>query len=198
MGETIPWHNLSSEEVLRRLGTRLEGIAASEVADRLMRYGRNEIAQHEPVSPFSLFLKQFANFFVLVLLFAAVLAFAVSSLPGEEGRRLTAFFILGIIFLSVALSFFEEYRAQRELDALDQLLRFKAGVIRGGIRREIDAVEVVPGDILVLTHGQKVPADARVLEAHSLRADESALTGESVGVDKSPALVAAEVPGRTD
>lgn len=194
MGDTIPWHSLSSADVLRRLSTRMEGLTASEVADRLLRYGRNEITRRKPVSPFSVFLKQFANFFVLVLLFAAVLAFAVSSLPGEEGRRLTAFFILGIIFLSVALSFFEEYRAQKELDALEQLLLFKAVVIRGGVRREIDAVEVVPGDILVLMHGQKVPADARVLEAHSLRADESALTGESVGVDKSPALVAAEVP----
>ena len=127
-------------------------------------------------------------------MFAAALAYAVSFLPGESGRRLTAFFILGIIALSVILSFFEEYRAQKELEALDKLLVFKAAVIRDGIRRQVDAAEVVPGDILVLTHGQKVPADARVIEAHSLRADESALTGESVGVDKSPEPVASDAP----
>jgi Ca2+-transporting ATPase len=146
------------------------------------------------VHPLRLLLRQFANFFVLVLLFAALLAFAVSFLPAEGGHRLTAFFILGIIALSVALSFFEEYRAQRELEALDQLLVFKAVVIRDGVRREIEAADVVPGDILVLAQGQKVPADARVLEAHSLRTDESALTGESLGVDKSPAPVASDTP----
>ena len=139
-----------------------------------------------------LLLKQFANFFILVLLFAAILAFVVSYLPGESGRRLTAFFILGIILVSVALSFFEEYRAQRELEALDKLLVFKATVLRGGRRMLIDAAEVVPGDVLVLIQGQKIPADARLIEANSLRTDESALTGESLGVDKSPQAVPAE------
>jgi Ca2+-transporting ATPase len=133
-----------------------------------------------------LLLKQFVNYFIFVLLFAAILAFVVSYLPGESGRRLTAYFILGIIVVSVGLSFFEEYRAQKELEALDRLLVFKTAVLRAGASRQIDTAEVVPGDILVLTHGQKVPADARLVEAHSLRTDESALTGESVGVDKSP------------
>lgn len=96
--------------------------------------------------------------------------------------------------LSVALSFFEEYRAQKEMAALDRLLTFKATVLRDGAPHQIDAAEVVPGDILLLSHGQKVPADARVIEAHSLRVDESALTGESVEADKSAAPVRAEAP----
>jgi Ca2+-transporting ATPase len=141
-----------------------------------------------------LLLKQFANYFIFVLFFAAILAFTVSYLPGESGRRLTAYFILGIIILSVALSFFEEYRAQKELEALDRLLVFKTTVLRAGIHQQIDTAEVVPGDILVLTHGQKVPADARLIEVHGLRTDESALTGESVGVDKSPEPVAPDAP----
>jgi Ca2+-transporting ATPase len=188
------WHSRATVDILQALGTRAEGLTDAAAMDRLDHHGRNEIARHKPISPLRLFLKQFANFFVLVLLFAAGLAYTVSYLPGESNRRLTAFFILGIIALSVLLSFFEEYRAQRELDALDKLLVFKARVIRGGAQREVDAGQIVPGDILVLTHGQKVPADARVLEAHSLRADESALTGESVGADKSPAPVAAAAP----
>jgi len=192
--DTISWPSLSIDDTLQRLGTRAEGLTATEAAERLARFGRNEIARRKPISPLRLFLKQFANFFVLVLLFAAALAYAVSFLPGESGRRLTAFFILGIIALSVALSFFEEYRAQKELEALDKLLLFKATVLREGVRRQIDAAEVVPGDILVLSQGQKVPADARLIEAHSLRADESALTGESVGVDKSPEPVAPNAP----
>ena len=186
------WHSLGITDVFERLGSRRDGLADAEVADRLAQTGRNEIVRRKPVSPLRLLLKQFANYFIFVLLFAAILAFAVSFLPGESGRRLTAYFILGIIVLSVALSFFEEYRAQKELEALDKLLVFKTSVLRNGTHQQINAAEVVPGDILVLTHGQKVPADARLIEAYSLRTDESALTGESVGVDKAPEPVAVE------
>jgi Ca2+-transporting ATPase len=192
--QDTPWHSLSIKDALQRLDSSTTGLTGSEAAGRLARFGRNEIARRKPVSPLRLFLRQFVSFFVLVLLFAAVLAFAVSFLPGEGGRRLTALFILGIIALSVLLNFFEEYRARKELEALDKLLVFKATVLRDGTRRELEAADVVPGDILVLAHGQKVPADARVIEAHSLRADESALTGESVGADKSPEPVAADTP----
>ncbi len=192
--DTVNWHSLTIDDTFRQLAARMTGLTASEVTERLARFGRNEIARRKPVSPLRLLLKQFANFFVLVLLFAAALAYTVSFLPGESGRRLTAFFILGIIALSVLLSFFEEYHAQKELEALDKLLVFKARVLQDGLQREVEAGEVVPGDVLVLTHGQKVPADARVVEAHSLRADESALTGESLGVDKAPEPVAADAP----
>jgi Ca2+-transporting ATPase len=192
---TVPaWHNLDISEVFRQLGTHPEGLTATEVSDRLAHSGRNEITRRKPVSPWRLLLKQFANYFILVLLFAAILAFTVSFLPGESGHRLTAYFILGIIVLSVALSFFEEYRSQKELEALDRLLVFKTTVLRNGAHQQIEAAEVVPGDTLVLAHGQKVPADAHLIEAHSLRTDESALTGESVGVDKSPEPVAQDTP----
>ncbi len=194
------WHLLEIIDVIAKLGTRPEGLTETEAAERIAQYGRNEIIRRKPIRPWQLLLKQFANYFIFVLLFAAILAFAVSYLPGESGRRLTGFFILGIIVLSVALSFFEEYRAQKELEALDKLLVFKTSVLRAGRIQKIEAAEVVPGDILVLSHGQKIPADARLMEAHSLRTDESALTGESVGVDKSPKPVAAEavLAERTD
>ena len=186
------WHSLSIGDVLNKLQTRREGLSRVEVSDRLAQYGENAITRRKPVNPWHLFLKQFANYFILVLIFAVILAFAVSFLPGEGGRRLTGYFILGIVALSVALSFFEEYRAQKELEALDKLLVFKTTVLRDGARQQVDAAEVVPGDILVLAHGQKVPADARLCDAHSLRTDESALTGESVGVDKSSEPVTAD------
>ncbi len=93
---TPVWHRLGIAEVFDRLGTRPEGLNDTEVADRLSR-GRNEIVRQKAISPGQLLLKQFANYFILVLLFAAVLAFSVSFLPGESGRRLTAYFILGII-----------------------------------------------------------------------------------------------------
>jgi len=190
----VAWHHLRVEEALERLETRPDGLTSASADERLARFGRNEIARHKPVSPLRLLARQFASFFILVLLFAAGLAYAISYLPGEADRRLTAFFILGIITLSVALSFFQELRAQNELEALDRLLASKAVVLRDGIRRQVDAAAVVPGDILVLSQGQKVPADARVVKSYSLRADESALTGESVGADKAPEPVAAAAP----
>jgi len=192
--DTTLWHSLELDRVFRAIDARPEGLSAGEASGRLLRFGRNEIARRKPVSPVRLFFKQFANFFVMVLLFAAGLAYAVSYLPGEGGRRLTAFFILGIIALGVLLSFYEEYRAQKELDALDKLLISNATILRDGTPRQLDSAEVVPGDILILSHGQKVPADARVIESHSLRLDESALTGESLGVDKSAEPVAPDAP----
>ncbi len=188
------WHALTIEDTLQQLGSSVRGLTSAEAAERLARFGRNEIVRRKPVSPLRLLARQFASFFVIVLLFAAALAFVVSFMPGESERRLTAFFILAIVILSVALSFFQEYRAQKELESLDRLLLFRAVVIRDGIHRQVDAAEVVPGDLLVLSQGQKVPADARVLESHGMRADESALTGESVGADKAPEPVAPEAP----
>lgn len=192
--DSIRWHSLSIEETLQRLGVSADGLTSAEAATRLARAGRNEIARRKPIEPWRLLLKQFANYFVIVLMFAAVLAYAISFLPNESSRRLTALFILGIVALSVLLSFFEEYRAQKELEALDKLLVFKAIVLRDGAHIQIDAGEVMPGDVLVLAQGQKVPADARVIRANSLRVDESALTGESVGVDKAPEPVLLAAP----
>jgi len=191
---SVFWHHLSIEETVEKLNTSIGGLASTEAAARLARGGRNEIARRKPIAPWHLLVKQFANFFVIVLLFAAALAYAISFLPNEASRRLTAFFILGIVALTVLLSFFEEYRAQKELEALDRLLVFQTVVKRDGAAQQINANKVVPGDVLVLTQGQKVPADARVIQANGLRVDESALTGESVGVDKAPEPVSIAAP----
>jgi len=189
-----PWHSLSIEETFQLTGSQAEGLAEHEAAERLEKVGRNEIAVRKPAPAWRSFLKQFANFFVLALLFAAALAFAISFLPGESHRRLTALFILSIVFLTVILSFYEEYRAQKELEALEKLLVFKVTVLREAAPRQVEAAMIVPGDVLILSHGQRVPADARVIQAHSLRADESTLTGESAGIGKDTAPVADGVP----
>ncbi len=188
------WHNLPVEEVFKQLDGHPGGLTEIEAGERLKRWGSNELEPRKPISPFKLFLKQFANYFILVLLFAAGLAFAVSYLPGQGDRKLTAYFILVIILISVLLAFFEEYNSQRELEALGRLLRFTTTLLRNGVRQEVEAEQVVPGDVLVLGQGQKVPADARLIEAHSLRADESTLTGESIGVDKSIEMVPVDTP----
>ncbi|MGE5124552.1 MAG: cation-translocating P-type ATPase [Acidobacteriaceae bacterium] len=179
------WHSLTVDQVFAQLDSHPEGITEQQAGERMKHYGGNVLQKRKTVPPLMLLARQFANYFILVLLFAAGLAYGVSYIPGQEDRKLTAYFILGIILLSVLLSFFEEYRSQRELEALSRLLVFRTAVLRQGVRIEIDASQVVPGDILALAQGQKVPADARIFEAHSLRADESTLTGESLGVDKT-------------
>jgi len=188
------WHNLGIEEAFKQLDACPEGLTETQAATRLKRWGANQLQPRKPISAVKLFLKQFANYFILVLLFAAGLAYGVSFMPGQGDRKLTAYFILGIILLSVLLSFFEEYRSQRELEALGRLLLFHTKVLRDGVKQEIDAAHVVPGDILVLSQGQKVPADARLIEVYSLRSDESTLTGESIGVDKSIEPVKVDTP----
>ena len=179
------WHNLNTEQAFAQLKSRPDGLTEAQIADRLIRFGSNLLQTRKPASPIKLFFKQFANYFIIVLLFAAALAYWVSFMPGQSERRLTSYFILGIIVLSVLLSFFEEYRSQRELESLGRMLVFRTSVLRKGTRLEIDASQVVPGDVMVLTQGQKVPADGRIFDAHSLRADKSPLTGESLGVEKT-------------
>src|SRR4030043_1058517 len=179
------WHNLSVDVVIKQLDSNPDGLTEIDAADRLDRWGSNTLKLRKPISPFKIFIRQFASYFILVLLFAAGLAYGVSYMPGQAERRLTAYFILVIILLSVLLSFFEEYRSQRELEALGRLLVFHTTVLRDGIRQEIEAAQGVPGDVMVLSQGQKVPADGRIFEAHSLRADESALTGARLGGEKT-------------
>ncbi len=188
------WHNLGIEEAFAQLDSRSEGLTDLEASERLKHWGSNLLKSRKTTSWIKLLLRQFANYFILVLLFAAGLAFAVSYLPGRGDRKLTAYFILIILLISVLLGFFEEYRSQRELEAVSKLLMFHTSVLRGGVRHEIDAVKVVPGDVLVLSQGQKVPADARLIQANSLRTDESTLTGESLGVDKGVDEVPLETP----
>src|SRR4030042_3184416 len=148
------WHNVSSEQAFKQQDSNPDGLTETEASDRLVRYGRNQLQPPKRTSPIELFLKQFANYFILVLLFAAVLAYGVSFTPGQAERRLTAYFILVIILLSVLLSFFEEYRSQRELEALGRLLGFRTTVLRDWVRQEIEAAQGVPGDVLVLSQGQ--------------------------------------------
>ena len=112
-GTATPWHSLTADAVLRELNVETQGLTAAEASARLGRSGRNEIARRKPVSPLRLLLKQFANFFVLMLLFAAGLAYAVSYLPGESSRRLTAFFILGIIAIRCCWASLKSYVPSR-------------------------------------------------------------------------------------
>lgn len=182
------WYRLKGEQVLAALGTAKNfGLDALEARRRLARHGPNKLPEKAGVGPVVLFLNQFGNFMIVVLLAAT----AVSAFLGEV---LDAATILAIVFLNAVLGFAQEYRAERSLQALKELAAPQATVIRGGRVCKIPAAQVVPGDILCLEAGDRVAADARLLEASSLEVDESLLTGESVPVAKRTEPLEGDVP----
>ncbi|TVY08737.1 calcium-translocating P-type ATPase, SERCA-type [Paenibacillus cremeus] len=183
------WYHMSSEEILEQMRTEpAKGLTTDEVEQRRAVHGKNELAEGQGISPITLFLNQFKDFMVLVLAGATL----VSGLLGEY---LDAVTIIAIIIMNGILGFVQEFRAERSLRALKELSAPHAKVLRGGSIELVPARELVPGDVVVLESGDRVPADIRFIEAFSAYVEESALTGESVPVAKhTEPLVDEEVP----
>ncbi len=186
---SVVWYQLTPEQAVAQLGSdAVHGLGAEEAAARLAHYGPNRLAEKSRPGPFALFLAQFRNFLIVVLFGAALLAAAV-------GELLDAAVILVVLLLNALLGFYQEYRAEQTLDALRKMLSRRATVRRGGHVTEIDAEQLVPGDVVLLEAGDQVPADGRVLQAHSVEIGEAALTGESLPAGKSvAALTQHDVP----
>ncbi len=171
------WHTLSVEASFERLKSTRDGLSASEAANRLEHFGPNELQMSGRVSPWAILLEQFKNVLIIILLFATALsAFLVH---GVEAIAITV-----IVLFAVVLGFIQEYRAERAIEALRELAAPAATVIREGRERDISARDLVPGDVIVLATGDKVPADVRLTEAINLQTNEAALTGESAPVEK--------------
>jgi Ca2+-transporting ATPase len=169
---------MTTDDVARTLGTDpARGLSASQARERLSRHGPNELTHEERASPLRMFLGQFANVLIVILLAAVVLSAAV-------GEVVDAAIILVIVLFCAVLGFVQEYRAEQALDALKKMLSPTTSVLRDGAEARIPSALVVPGDVVLLEAGDRVPADARIVEAHSLRCDEAPLTGESVPVGK--------------
>ncbi len=181
------WHALGSEEVLARLHSNAEGLRSADAAARLEREGANALEADEGDSPLHLLLHQVNNPLIYLLIAAA----AVSLLTGH---MTDAAVIAGVVVLNTVLGFVQEWRAEGALAALRRMSAPKAHVVRDGHTREIDASEIVPGDILALESGARVPADAYLLRSDELKVDESALTGESEPVSKRPGQSAHDAP----
>ncbi|MDI6852434.1 MAG: cation-translocating P-type ATPase [Deltaproteobacteria bacterium] len=163
---------LAPEQVLEKLGTGPEGLSDTEAQGRLESFGPNELAAAPKISPLLILLRQFGNILMVILIAATVISFAL-------GERLDAYVIMAIVLACVVLGFVQEYRAEKATEALQKLSAPVATVIRDGEEYSIPSREVVPGDLLVLHTGDRVAADARLLEAVNLMADEAILTGES-------------------
>jgi len=186
------WHALDGARVLEALGAGPDGLAAPEVSRRLALHGPNALPEGETRSILRVFARQFASPLIYLLVAAAAIAFAV----GERGD---AAVICAVLLVNAVVGTFQEGRAERSMRALRRLTALRARALRDGEERDVDARDLVPGDVLVLAAGDAVPADARILDATRLEAVEAVLTGESQPARKAaePAPPGAELGDRT-
>jgi Ca2+-transporting ATPase len=195
-----PWYNLSQDDVFHELSSRRSGLTASEVQERIKQYGYNELRAEEKTSAWVLLAEQFKSVLIIILLIAVVLSVIIGITNYEPGGPLPeeivdAIVIFAIIIAVVFLGFIEEYRSEKSLAALKKMAALTATVIRDNLDVEISAREIVPGDIVLLSTGDKIPADLRLIEVHNLNTLEASLTGESTPVDKTAEPISgSEVP----
>lgn len=183
----MDWHSRTTEQVIDELKSSLAGLPAGEAQKRLSAYGPNELIAKKKQHPFVMFLLQFTDFMILVLLAAAIIT-------GFLGEAVDAIAIIVIVLLNAIVGFIQEYRAEKAMEALKQMAAPNASVIRGGTAISVPTSALVPGDLVILEAGVVVPADMRLIEAAMLKVEEAALTGESVPVDKETAALTEPEP----
>lgn len=171
------YYDQDISSVFGELRTSVKGLSPEDAEKRLEEYGKNELKEKEKVSVFRLFLSQFKSILILILVIAAI----VSALLGEA---IDAAVILFTVFLAGILGFAQEYRAEKAIELLKSLTSPEATVVRNGSEKKIPSTYLVPGDIILLQTGDRIPADARIIEEFNLKVDESSLTGESVPAQK--------------
>jgi magnesium-transporting ATPase (P-type) len=183
----ILWHAEAAEAALAYFGTQLDGLSQSEVQRRLDRYGSNRMPEGEKRSLLSRLLSHFNNVLIYVLLAAALVTMLL-------GHGIDAAVIVAVVLVNAIIGFIQEGRAEQALNAIKAMISAHASVIRDGQRQTIGAEELVPGDLVLLEAGDRVPADLRLVRSRSLRIDEAILTGESVPVEKGTGPAAADAP----
>ncbi|MEM0448890.1 MAG: HAD-IC family P-type ATPase [Methanomassiliicoccales archaeon] len=176
-GRAVEWHALTSEEVLERIGSQLDGLTQIEVENRRRKFGKNLLPTKKPPTIFEVFLRQFLSPLIYVLLAAGL----VSVLIGDVKD---AIFISVVLLINAIIGTFQEIKAERSAEQLQKLLQTTARVKREGREMLVKAEELVPGDIVLLESGSRVPADLRLISHQNLSVDESLLTGESLPVEK--------------
>lgn len=182
----MAWYQRDRAETERLLESSSKGLSKEEAAKRLCEYGPNALAEAEKKSALRIFLEQFADLMVLILIVAAL----VSAFTGDAESMLV---IVSVLVLNAVLGTIQHVKAEKSLESLKSLSSPKAKVIRGGVKMEIDSAQLVPGDMVSYEAGDMVVADGRILENFSLQVNESSLTGESVNVDKSDAVIKEEL-----
>jgi len=181
------FHNKEIKEVFKELESSEEGLTEKEAEERLAKYGPNEIQEKKKISPLKILINQFHNFLIYILIFAA----GVSAFIGEFVDSVV---ILIILVLIGVIGFIQEYRAEKAIEALKKLASLKAKVIRDKEEKQIDVGKLVPGDIILVETGDKIPADSRLIDIKNLATQEASLTGESVPVKKELKVLAEKIP----
>ncbi len=185
MAERGNWHALEGAQALAELASARGGLSPAEAKARLEQYGANRLPPPRRRGPLARFLSQFNNVLIYVLIVSSAITAAL-------GHWVDAGVIAGVIVINAIVGFIQEGKAEQALEAIRKMLSLSALVLRGGERRMLPAEQLVPGDVVLLASGDKVPADLRLLEARNLRIDEAMLTGESVPAEKSVAPVGAD------
>ncbi|MDM8000160.1 MAG: cation-translocating P-type ATPase [Dehalococcoidia bacterium] len=191
--EVSNWHSLSVDEALRALASGRDGLSVEEARKRLTQFGPNELRKEKAVSWWLMLLGQFKNVLIIILLAAAAISLTIN-LVEEDGNIWDPIIIVVVVMISVVLGFVQQYRAERAMQALKQMIAPTSAVIRAGEESLQPSRELVPGDVIVLRTGDRVAADARLIETASLKMDEAALTGESVAGLKSLEPVRVDLP----
>ena len=195
-----PWHAVKIDELMDELGTTSKGLTTQEAQERLKKHGYNELIEKKRTTPLQMFLNQFKDLFVIMLLVAIVISVAIGWYKGSTSGGgsiedyLDAIAIAAIVALNAVVGFIQEYRSERAIDAMKKLSAPRARVVRDGWDVIVPAREVVPGDIISLEAGDRIPADARLLEVVDLRTDEAVLTGESTEVEKETGTLGENTP----
>jgi len=171
--------NLSKEEVFKSLVTSDRGLSEEDAGRRLHEYGLNEIKEVRKRPLYLRLISQFTHFLAILLWIAAFFSFLSEYLHPGEGMLTLGIAIIGVIFINAVFTFIQEYRAKKALEALKRLLPFYVKVLRDGKEKEIHGREVVPGDMIMLSEGDKIPADARLIKTSDLKVNNAPLTGES-------------------
>ncbi|MBK8086501.1 MAG: cation-translocating P-type ATPase [Chitinophagaceae bacterium] len=176
------WHILDTSEVIEKTGSSLNGLTSDSVVQKLAEFGPNKLQEKKKRPPWILFLNQFKDFMIVVLMAAAVIA-------GVAGDLTDTIIILIIVILNAIVGFVQEYKAEKAIEALKKIAALQAQVVRNEKPLLIPSAEIVPGDLVLLEAGNVVPADLRLIEINGLRIDESTLTGESVPSEKTERIL---------
>lgn len=187
LDSAVLWYSKPVKSVFSDIGSSEKGLGAAEAEKRLKQHGPNEIKKAKKDTALKIFLRQFKAFIVWVLAAAAGISLFI-------GHQLEFYVISVIIGIIILISFFEEFKASKDMDALIKMTSSQSTVLRDGKKVQVPSKELTIGDVIVLKRGQIVGADARVIEANGLKVDESALTGESLSVQKSVAELKGTVP----
>ena len=181
------WYQKTNAEVLEQIGVTTDGLSSEQAEERLKRDGKNVLAEGKKKSVFQVFLSQFADLLVLILIAAAIISMF-------SGNIESTIVIFAVIIMNAILGTAQHVKAEKSLDSLKSLSSPSAKVIRDGMKIEIDSENVITGDIIILEAGDLIVADGRILHNYSLQVNESSLTGESTNIDKDDEVISGEVP----